>query len=140
IVVADTNKALALFATVFYGYPTNDFTLVGITGTNGKTTTTYLLEAICQAAQHKTGMIGTIQMKIGEEEFPLKNTTPDALHLQQSFRKMSDAKVDTVMMEVSSHALDLGRVYGSRFSIAVFTNLSQDHLDYHRDMADYLRA
>src|SRR5699024_10912823 len=108
--------------------------------TNGKTTTSYLLEKIFLLHGEKTGLIGTIQMKIGDDAYEVKNTTPDALHLQRNFHKMFREKVDIVMMEVSSHALDLGRVYGSDFDIAVFTNLSQDHLDYHKDMEDYLRA
>src|SRR5699024_10412246 len=79
-------------------------------------------------------------MKIGDESYPVNNTTPDALFLQQTFKQMADERVETGIMEVSSHALDLGRVYGCDFDIAVFTNLSQDHLDYHKDMDDYLRA
>lgn len=140
IVVPDTTRALALLAAKFYQYPTHEFPLVGITGTNGKTTTTYLIEEICKAHTQKTGLIGTIQMKIGDQTYPIKNTTPDALHLQETFGQMRDEQVDVAIMEVSSHALDLGRVYGCDFDIAVFTNLSQDHLDFHTDMNDYLRA
>lgn len=140
IIVPDTTKALAILAAKFYHYPTHNFPLIGITGTNGKTTTTYLLEEIFKAHGKKTGLIGTIQMKIGDKSYEIKNTTPDALHLQHNFHKMVEEEVDIVMMEVSSHALDLGRVYGSDFDIAVFTNLTQDHLDYHKDMDDYLRA
>ncbi|MEI3610987.1 UDP-N-acetylmuramoyl-L-alanyl-D-glutamate--2,6-diaminopimelate ligase [Pseudogracilibacillus sp. SO30301A] len=140
IIVPDTTKALAILATEFYHHPTHNFPLIGITGTNGKTTTTYLLEEIFKAHGKKTGLIGTIQMKIGDKVYGITNTTPDALHLQHNFHKMAREEVDIVMMEVSSHALDLGRVYGSDFDIAVFTNLSQDHLDYHKDMDDYLRA
>src|SRR5699024_8717047 len=138
--VSDSHKALALLAAKFYGYPTHEFGLIGITGTNGKTTTSYLLEKIFLLHGEKTGLIGTIQMKIGDDAYEVKNTTPDALHLQRSILEMIREQVDIVMMEVSSHALDLGRVYGSDFDIAVFTNLSQDHLDYHKDMEDYLRA
>lgn len=140
IQVSDSNKALAKLANHFYGYPTNHLHLIGVTGTNGKTTTSYLIESIFQEAKQNTGLIGTIQMKIGEEEYPVKNTTPDSLFLQQNFSTMIDKKVDTAVMEVSSHALDLGRVHGCDFDIAVFTNLSQDHLDFHKDMDDYLRA
>lgn len=140
IKVADTKKALAILAATFYGFPTQALQLIGITGTNGKTTTTYVLEKIFQLAKKKTGIIGTIQMKIGEDTYPIKNTTPDALFLQQSFKKMIDEHVDVAMMEVSSHALDLGRVQGCEFDVAIYTNLSQDHLDYHQDMDDYLRA
>src|SRR5699024_6250364 len=140
IVVPDTSRALALIATKFFAYPTNQFPLIGVTGTNGKTTVTYLLEAIFSKYKKKTGVIGTIHMKIGDESFPVNNTTPDALFLQRTFRQMADEQVETGIMEVSSHALDLGRVYGCDFDIAIFTNLSQDHLDYHKDMNDYLRA
>lgn len=140
IIVPDTTRALAMLAAKFYHYPTHQFPLVGITGTNGKTTTTYLIDAICQTHKQKTGLIGTIQMKIGDQSSPIKNTTPDSLQLQHIFHQMVEEKVDIAMMEVSSHALDLGRVYGTEFDIAVFTNLSQDHLDYHKDMDDYLRA
>lgn len=140
IVVKDTSQALAEAANAFYRQPTKEFSLIGVTGTNGKTTVTYLLEQIFQKHAQKTGVIGTIQTKIGEKVFPVNNTTPDALLLQRTFREMADAQVDTVLMEVSSHALDLGRVHGSDFDVAIFTNLSQDHLDYHKDMEDYLFA
>lgn len=140
IVVPDTSRALAMLAAKFYNFPTEQLQLIGITGTNGKTTITYLLEMIFVQYQKKTGLIGTIQMKIGDQSIPMVNTTPDALRLQQSFDQMVEQDVDVAMMEVSSHALDLGRVYGCDFDIAIFTNLSQDHLDYHKDMRDYLRA
>lgn len=140
VTVADTTRALAMIAAHFYGNPTEQFPLIGVTGTNGKTTVTYLLEAIFKQHQKKTGVIGTINMKIGDQLFPVNNTTPDALLLQQTFRNMADEQVETGIMEVSSHALDLGRVYGCDFDIAIFTNLSQEHLDYHKDMDDYLRA
>lgn len=140
IIVPDTSKILAMIATKFYEYPTRDLPLIGITGTNGKTTTTYLLEAIFNEYELKTGLIGTIQMKIGDQSIPINNTTPHALLLQKTFSDMKAANVDQAIMEVSSHALDLGRVYGCDFDIAVFTNLSQDHLDYHKDLDDYLRA
>src|SRR5699024_1628417 len=140
ITVPDTTRALALLAGKYYDFPSSKFSLVGITGTNGKTTTTYLLEKIFQEHKKKTALIGTIQMKIGEEAFPMKNTTPDALALQKAFHEMKEADVEAAFMEVSSHALDLGRSYGTDFDVTLFTNLSQDHLDYHKDMADYLRA
>ena len=140
IVVPDTMRALAMLAAKFYNYPSNQFPLIGITGTNGKTTTTYLVDRICREHAQKTALIGTIQMKIGDTSYPIKNTTPDALSLQRAFKEMVDENIDVAMMEVSSHALDLGRVYGCDFDIALFTNLSQDHLDYHTDMNDYLRA
>lgn len=140
VVVPDTNKALAILATSFYHHPSSKLSLIGITGTNGKTTTTYLIEQICKRHGQKTGVIGTIQTKIGDEVIPVVNTTPDALTLQRYFAKMVEANVDTAVMEVSSHALALGRVYGTDYKIALYTNLSQDHLDFHESMDDYLRA
>ncbi|WP_010096786.1 UDP-N-acetylmuramoyl-L-alanyl-D-glutamate--2,6-diaminopimelate ligase [Ornithinibacillus scapharcae] len=140
IVVPDSVRFLAMAAASFYNYPSNDIPLIGVTGTNGKTTVTYLLENIFLHFGRTTGVIGTIQMKIGNKVFPIDNTTPDALFLQQTFRKMIDSRVEQVIMEVSSHALDQGRVYGCDFDIAIFTNLTQDHLDYHDSMDDYLRA
>lgn len=140
IIVRDTSKGLALLSNKFYDYPTQKLNVVGVTGTNGKTSVTYLMETIFQTEKRKTGLIGTIQMKIGEERFDVDNTTPDALFLQKSFYEMVKRHTDTVVMEVSSHALDLGRVYGCDFDIAIFTNLSQDHLDYHSSMEEYLHA
>ncbi|MFA1818662.1 UDP-N-acetylmuramoyl-L-alanyl-D-glutamate--2,6-diaminopimelate ligase [Virgibacillus oceani] len=140
ITVADTARALSMLAVKFYNDPTRDFPLIGVTGTNGKTTVTYLLETIFNHYEKKTAVIGTIQMKIGKDTYPVNNTTPDSLHLQRSFKKMREEGVEQGVMEVSSHALDMGRVYGSDFDIAVFTNLSQDHLDYHENIDDYLRA
>lgn len=140
IQVNDTSRALAMLATRLYDYPTKQLPLIGVTGTNGKTTVTYILEKIFKQYQKKTGIIGTIHMKIGDDAYPAENTTPNALELQRTFRKMVDEKVDQAIMEVSSHALDLGRVFGSEFDIAVFTNLTQDHLDYHPSIEDYLRA
>lgn len=140
IIVSDASRALAMLATKFCNYPTEQLDLIGITGTNGKTTITYLLEKIFNVYKKKTGLIGTIQMKIGGEEYPINNTTPNALELQSIFKKMKDENVDQAIMEVSSHALDQGRVFGCDYDIAVFSNLSQDHLDYHKNMDDYLRA
>lgn len=140
IKVRDTSRVLAMIANRFYRYPTKNMPLIGVTGTNGKTTVTYLLEAIFNEFQKKTGLLGTIQLKIGDESYPIENTTPDALFLQKTFEQMKDASVTTAIMEVSSHGLDLGRVFGCDFDVAVFTNLSQDHLDYHKNMDDYIRA
>jgi UDP-N-acetylmuramoyl-L-alanyl-D-glutamate--2,6-diaminopimelate ligase len=140
ILVKDTLRASAALATHFYGHPSKEMRIVGITGTNGKTSMTYLLESIFRANAEATGVIGTIQMKIKEETYPVKNTTPDALFLQKGFRKMVDQGVDTAVIEVSSHALDMGRVHGTDLDVAVFTNLSQDHLDYHNSFEDYFHA
>lgn len=140
ILVKDTLRALAPLANAFYAHPSKEMRVIGITGTNGKTSMTYLLESIFRANEEATGVIGTIQMKIKDETFPVKNTTPDALFLQKGFRKMVDEGVDTAVIEVSSHALDMGRAHGTDFDIAVFTNLSQDHLDYHESFEDYFHA
>lgn len=140
IVVSDTTRALAMLSAKFFDNPTKKLPLIGVTGTNGKTTITYLLETIFNHYKKKTGLIGTIQMKIGKEAYPINNTTPDSLELQRNFKRMVDDGVEQAIMEVSSHALDQGRVLGCDYDIAVFTNLSQDHLDYHENMRDYLRA
>lgn len=140
IIVKDTLRALAILSDAFYGQPTHKLHLIGVTGTNGKTTTTHIIESILRVHHQKTGLIGTINTKIGDEIFETKNTTPESLTLQKYFKHMVDNKVDTAIMEVSSHALDLGRVHGCDFNIAVFTNLTQDHLDYHKTMEEYLHA
>ncbi|WP_112180754.1 MULTISPECIES: UDP-N-acetylmuramoyl-L-alanyl-D-glutamate--2,6-diaminopimelate ligase [Paraliobacillus] len=140
IYVRDTIKAVGLLANSYYDNPTQALQLIGITGTNGKTSVTYLLDAIFQKNQQKTGVIGTIQMKIGERKVPVANTTPEASFLQKGFKEMIDSGVETAIMEVSSHALEMGRVNGCDFNIAVYTNLSQDHLDYHDSMESYFQA
>jgi len=140
IKVSDTTRALAMLVNKFYNYPTAKLPLIGVTGTNGKTTVAYLLDAIYQSLGKKTGVIGTIQTKLGDASYPTANTTPDSLSLQRLFKQMEEEEVEQVIMEVSSHALDLGRVYGCDFDTAVFTNLSQDHLDYHHNEYNYLRV
>lgn len=140
VYVNDTKRAMAILADAFYGQPTHKMQLIGITGTNGKTSTTHMVEKIMNAAGKKTGLIGTIHTKIGDQTFEVKNTTPESLTLQKTFANMLDHQVDTAIMEVSSHALDLGRVHGCDYDIAVFTNLTQDHLDYHGTMTEYRRA
>lgn len=140
VVVKDTFKAMAVIADAFYEQPSQKLHLIGITGTNGKTTTSHLIEKIFADQNRKTGLIGTMYTKIGEEKVENKNTTPDSLTLQKTFRTMVDKNVEMAVMEVSSHALDLGRVHGTDFDVAVFTNLSQDHLDYHETMEEYKRA
>ncbi|MCD7033895.1 UDP-N-acetylmuramoyl-L-alanyl-D-glutamate--2,6-diaminopimelate ligase [Metabacillus sp. GX 13764] len=139
-VVPDTKRALAVLADAFYGQPTQRLHLIGVTGTNGKTTVTHLIEKVQRAAGKETGMIGTMYIKIGDETEEVKNTTPDSLTLQKTFRKMADRGVDSAVMEVSSHALHLGRVHGCDYDVAVFTNLTQDHLDYHKSMEAYKNA
>ncbi|MGG1575777.1 UDP-N-acetylmuramoyl-L-alanyl-D-glutamate--2,6-diaminopimelate ligase [Fictibacillus sp. NRS-1165] len=140
IIVNDTKRAMAVLANVFYGYPTNKLHLIGVTGTNGKTTTAHLIEQVFSDAGKRTGMIGTIDMKINGVSHKVTNTTPESLFLQKAFKEMIDQGVESAVMEVSSHALDMGRVRGCDYDIAVFTNFTQDHLDYHKDMETYLRA
>lgn len=140
ILVKNTSRAMAVLADAFYGQPTKKLQLIGITGTNGKTTTSHLIEKILADAGKKTGLIGTMYTKIGSEKFETKNTTPESLTLQKTFKQMTEAGVESAVMEVSSHALDMGRVHGCDYDIAVFTNLTQDHLDYHHTMEDYKRA
>jgi UDP-N-acetylmuramoyl-L-alanyl-D-glutamate--2,6-diaminopimelate ligase len=138
--VSNARKALALIAANFYGRPADQLTLLAVTGTNGKTTTTYLLEAMATAAYSSTGVIGTLGYKVGGQFHPLAHTTPDPLELHRILREMADAGVETVVMEVSSHALLQERVHGITFKAAAFTNLTRDHLDYHKDMEEYFQA
>ncbi|MEC4176409.1 UDP-N-acetylmuramoyl-L-alanyl-D-glutamate--2,6-diaminopimelate ligase [Adlercreutzia sp. R7] len=140
VVVADSRKAMAHVAANFYDHPSRDFSLVGITGTNGKTTTTYLVEHIANAAGKRCGVIGTVGNKIGGVLEKSEHTTPESPDLQKLFARMRDAGCDVVAMEVSSHALDLVRTWGSTFAVTAFTNLTQDHLDYHHTFDDYFEA
>lgn len=140
ILVKDTTRAMAVLSDAFYEQPTKDLHLIGITGTNGKTTTSHLIEKIFADAGQITGLIGTMYTKIADKTIETKNTTPESLTLQKTFKKMVKAGVEIAVMEVSSHALDLGRVHGCDYDVAVFTNLSQDHLDYHKTMDEYKRA
>jgi len=138
--VLDARAALAAIADVFFGHPSHDMTVVGITGTNGKTTTAYLLSAIVEQAGIKCGLAGTILYRIGEEERPALRTTPEASDMQQLLREMVDRECRACVMEVSSHALALRRADGIRFRAGVFTNLTRDHLDFHGDMDAYFRS
>jgi UDP-N-acetylmuramoyl-L-alanyl-D-glutamate--2,6-diaminopimelate ligase len=140
LLVNDTTRAMAVLADAFYGQPTKSLHLIGITGTNGKTTTSHLIEKIFADAGKRTGLIGTMYTKIADKTLETKNTTPESLTLQKTFKQMVDAGVNAAVMEVSSHALDLGRVQGCDYNVAVFTNLTQDHLDYHQTMEEYKRA
>ncbi len=140
VIVPDTARALAHLATIFYDHSSSKLKVIGVTGTNGKTSVTHIIDEIHQYAMQKTALIGTIQMVIDGVSHPVKNTTPDALFLQKNLHEMVEKKIDVATMEVSSHALDLGRVHGVDIDIAVFTNLSQDHLDYHQTMQNYLYA
>lgn len=140
VLVPDTQRALSVIAANFYGYPSKELTIIGVTGTNGKTTTTHLIEQILSTADHHTGIIGTTGVKIFHDTYPTPNTTPESSELQRVFRMMRNRGLHYVSMEVSSHALDLGRTRGVDFDIAVFTNLTQDHLDYHQTMENYREA
>ncbi|GIN74376.1 UDP-N-acetylmuramoyl-L-alanyl-D-glutamate--2,6-diaminopimelate ligase [Bacillus sp. J14TS2] len=140
ILVKDTKKAMAILGDAFYHHPSQKIHLIGITGTNGKTTTSHMIDSIFHDAKQETGLIGTINIKIGNKVLETKNTTPDSLELQKVFHEMVKEKIDTAIMEVSSHALVQGRVNGCDYDVAVFTNLSQDHLDYHHTMEEYRRA
>ncbi|WP_373501650.1 UDP-N-acetylmuramoyl-L-alanyl-D-glutamate--2,6-diaminopimelate ligase [Desulfococcus sp.] len=135
--VADTRAAMGLVAGRFFGDPSRRMTVIGITGTNGKTTTSLIIENILKHAGFSTGVIGTIDYHYGGKHFRNPVTTPESLDLQQILGGMRDAGVTHVVMEASSHAIDLGRIDGCWMDVAVFTNLSQDHLDYHGDMARY---
>ncbi|MDH4164380.1 MAG: UDP-N-acetylmuramoyl-L-alanyl-D-glutamate--2,6-diaminopimelate ligase [Nitrospirota bacterium] len=138
--VADTRKALAAAAAKFYGYPSRRLKLVGITGTKGKTTTSYLVRSIIQAAGHRTGLIGTIDYRIGDRVIPAPNTTPESVDLQALLAEMVGEGAAYCVMEVSSHALALGRTDGCTFEAAAFTNLAPEHLDFHGSMDGYFSA
>jgi len=140
IAVPDSRVALARLATIFYGRPSERLKLIGITGTKGKTTTSYLVRSIIEAAGHRTGLIGTIDYRVGDKVYPAPNTTPESLDLQKLLAEMVDAHADYCVMEVSSHALALGRTDGCVFEAALFTNLAQDHLDFHKDLGSYFQA
>lgn len=135
--VKDSRAALAVISANFFSRPTEELTLVGITGTNGKTTITYLLESIWNQELKKSGVIGTIDYRYGNNIMQSSMTTPESLDLMRMFREMEDEGVEAVAMEVSSHAIDKNRVAGCQFDAAVFTNLTQDHLDYHNSMEEY---
>jgi UDP-N-acetylmuramoyl-L-alanyl-D-glutamate--2,6-diaminopimelate ligase len=140
IEVDDSRAALATIAANFYGRPVEHLTLVGVTGTSGKTTTTKMIESVFDAAGGPVGLVGTIEYRAGDERLTADRTTPDAVVLQQWLAKMVDAGVQNAVMEVSSHALALKRTFGMHFSAAVFTNLTQDHFDFHKNFEDYFAA
>lgn len=140
LVVPDGRQAMALAAACVYGHPEREMTMLGVTGTNGKTSTTYMAKAIAEAAGKKVGLIGTIQNMIGDEIIETGRTTPESADLFALLRRMADEGVELVVMEVSSHALAQDRVYGIRYHVALFTNLTQDHLDYHKTFENYLAA
>lgn len=138
--VENSRKALAGLSNRFFGDPTSKLTLVGVTGTNGKTTTTYLIESIARAAGKKTGLVGTVKYQIGDRALPVARTTPESSDLQRIFNQMVEEGVELAVIEVSSHAIHQRRIDGCRFDALVFTNLSQDHLDYHGDIEAYFQV
>ena len=140
VLVADTHGAYGKIAANFYGNPSKKLKLIGVTGTKGKTTVTSLIKAILTRTGQKVGLIGTIQNEIGDEVLHTENTTPDAMELERLYRKMVEAGCEYCVMEVSSHALDQERIGDSHYEVAVFTNLSHEHLDYHKDMESYFAA
>jgi UDP-N-acetylmuramoyl-L-alanyl-D-glutamate--2,6-diaminopimelate ligase len=142
IKVENSRKALAYMSAAYFGHPADELKTIGITGTKGKTTTTYMVKSILEESGIKTGLIGTIETIIGEKHIPSANTTPESYIVQQYFREMVDAGIEAVVMEVSSQALMLHRVSGFVFDIGVFTNLEPDHIgeNEHKDFADYMHC
>jgi UDP-N-acetylmuramoyl-L-alanyl-D-glutamate--2,6-diaminopimelate ligase len=140
VLVADSRKALGLLGTRFHGDPSARLTMIGVTGTNGKTTTTYLCKALLEGIGRRVGLIGTVGYQIGQETLPAPHTTPGALDLQALLAKMVERGLTAAVMEVSSHALALDRTSGCEYDVAVFTNLTQDHLDFHHTMDEYFQA
>ena len=137
IKVPDTKEILPVIADTFYNYPSNRMNVIGVTGTNGKTTTVYFIGQILRKAGHKIGIIGTISYQIGERIIPAVNTTPDSLQLRILLSQMLEAGIETVIMEVSSHAIDQKRIAGIEFDTCIFTNLTPEHLDYHETFEKY---
>jgi UDP-N-acetylmuramoyl-L-alanyl-D-glutamate--2,6-diaminopimelate ligase len=138
--VKNARRALGILAKNFYGHPSSRLCLVGVMGTNGKTTATYLLEAILQAAGHITGVMGTVNYRYRDKVLTAPNTTPESLEMQKILSEMVGEGVSHVIAEISSHAVDLGRVDDCDFDLGIFTNLSRDHLDYHKTMENYFQA
>ena len=138
--VKSTRYAMGVICSVFYGEPSKKLTVVGITGTKGKTTTTYMIKSMLEAAGHKTGLIGTIESIVGDKVTPASNTTPESIVMQRTLHEMVEAGLDSVVMEVSSQGLMLDRVAGIDFDYGIFTNLSEDHIgpNEHKDFAEYL--
>ena len=140
LVVDDSRRAMATVAAEFFGHPTTELEVAGVTGTNGKTTTAYLLYAILEAAGRKPGLLGTVETRIGSEQRPAVRTTAEAIDLQRTFRQMLDAGNRSCALEATSHGSELHRLDGVRFAVLVFTNLTQDHLDFHGSMESYFDA
>lgn len=140
VYVQNTERAMAILADVFFEAPSQKMHMIGVTGTNGKTTVTHLIDQIYRDQNQATGLMGTMYRRIKDETFPTENTTPDAITTQKTLAQMREVGVKIVSMEVSSIALVLGRVWGIDYDVAVFTNLTRDHLDFHKTMDDYIHA
>jgi UDP-N-acetylmuramoyl-L-alanyl-D-glutamate--2,6-diaminopimelate ligase len=140
IVVQDSREALAQLAATFFGYPSRKMKMIGVTGTNGKSTTSFLIKHLLERAGQSTGLIGTVQYEIGERRLPALRTTPESSDLQELLSQCVETGCRNVVIEVSSHALSLGRSKEIEFTVGVFTNLTRDHLDFHRGMKDYFEA
>jgi len=138
--VEDSRKALAISASNYYENPSRSMKMIGVTGTNGKTTSVFMIKAILEEKGYKVGLIGTIANYIGEKKIHTERTTPESLELHELFKEMVDSKVDYCVMEASSHSLSLDRVYGIEFCESIFTNLTQDHLDFHKTFENYFNA
>ena len=140
IQVADTRYAMALISAAWYGYPAEEMKIIGVTGTKGKTTTTYMVKSILEAAGYKVGLIGTIEAIIGETVIPANNTTPESMTIQEYFRRMADEGCQIVVMEVSSQGLMLHRTAGIPFELGIFTNIEPDHIGpaEHASFEDYI--
>ena len=140
IKVDEGRKTLATMAANYYDHPTKKLKLIGVTGTNGKTTSVYILKSILEKSGEKVGLIGTIANYIGDEKIESTHTTPESLELQKLFKNMVDKGCKYCVMEVSSHSLTLDRVYGCHFDIGIFTNITRDHLDFHKTFENYYDA
>jgi len=140
ITVPDTRSAMQIVTPAFFDYPAKKMRLIGVTGTNGKTTTTHIIRSILSKAGFNVGLIGTIHALIGSQVLPMKNTTPDVIDLQALLAKMAEAGMDYAVMEVSSHAVALNRIAGCEFDVGVFTNMTRDHLDFHETFENYMDA
>jgi len=140
IKVSDVREALACAARSYYEQPSARLKVIGVTGTNGKTTVAFMVKSILEAAGSKTGLLGTVRYEIGDRVIPAQRTTPESLEVQQMMSQMVKADCQSCVMEVSSHALDQKRVHGVEFDVGIFTNLTRDHLDYHGTMENYFAA
>ena len=140
LIVRDARATMASLAAAVHGRPSSDLSVVGLTGTNGKTSVSFILESMLRSVGTRTGLIGTVATRIGDDQIPTLRTTPESTDFQRLLREMANRGAEVVVTEVSSHAMRLGRVDETRFAVVGFTNLTQDHLDFHADMEDYFAA